>query len=218
MPKPNLLLIRALTAIAPVLMYTGEVSAQGTETADIQENRPVGTWTDYLPYHQTEELIHCGTYLDTGFWAVRTEHAVFTLDERTDVVERISTVRGMSGSQPTALAWDPTGEMLIVGQASGSIDFFSNTGNCATSNKATSSATSPSSAWKFLVRSTRTSSSPPPPLASLPSTCANSMFEIPGTWKANNHCGVAMGLWSTTVAISSGPTAVSLRPLSITPS
>ena len=80
MPKPNLLLILALTAIAPVLMYTGEVSAQGTETADIQENRPVGTWTDYLPYHQTEELVHCGTALDTGIWAVRTEHAVFTLD------------------------------------------------------------------------------------------------------------------------------------------
>ena len=119
----------ALTAIAAVLICTTGVHAQEMEAADVQENRPVGTWTDYLPYHQTEELVHCGTDLDTGFWAVRTEHAVFTLDERVDVVERISTVRGMSGSQPTALAWDPTGEMLIVGQASGSIDFFSNTGN-----------------------------------------------------------------------------------------
>ena len=129
MITPELLLNRALTALAATLMCIGGGFAQGTETVDIQENRPVGTWTDYLPYHQTEELIHCGTDLDTGIWAVRTEHAVFTLDERTDVVERISTVRGMSGSQPTALAWDPTGELLIVGQASGSIDFFSNTGN-----------------------------------------------------------------------------------------
>ena len=155
MPTPELLLNRARTALAAVLMCTGGVSAQGTETGDIQENRPVGTWTDYLPYHQTEELVHCGTDLDTGIWAVRTEHAVFTLDERTDVVERISTVRGMSGSQPTALAWDPAGELLIVGQASGSIDFFSNTGNWlyTRTSSATSSATSPSSAWNFSVRS-----------------------------------------------------------------
>ncbi len=129
MLTPEFLLNRALTTLTAVLMCISGGFAQGTETADIQENRPVGTWTDYLPYHQTEELVHCGTDLDTGLWAVRTEHAVFTLDERTDVVERISTVRGMSGSQPTALAWDPSGELLIVGQASGSIDFFSNTGN-----------------------------------------------------------------------------------------
>ena len=55
MLTPELLLNRALTALAAALMYIGGVSAQGTETADIQENRPVGTWTDYLPYHQTEE-------------------------------------------------------------------------------------------------------------------------------------------------------------------
>ena len=103
--------------------------AQDVEVAELQENRPVGSWTDYLPYHQTEELVHCGNPLDTGFWAVRTEHAVFTVDERNNAVERISTVQGMSGSQPTALAWDPVGELLIVGQASGSIDFFSNTGD-----------------------------------------------------------------------------------------
>ena len=129
MLTPEFLLNRSLAAIAVVLMCTGGMHAQSMEAMELQENRPIGTWTDYLPYHQTEELVHCGTPLDTGFWAVRTEHAVFTLDERTNVVERISTVRGMSGSQPTALAWDPTGEVLIVGQASGSIDFFSNTGD-----------------------------------------------------------------------------------------
>lgn len=129
MLTPEFLLNRSLAAIAVVLMCTGGMHAQSMEAMALQENRPIGTWTDYLPYHQTEELVHCGTPLDTGFWAVRTEHAVFTLDERTNVVERISTVQGMSGSQPTALAWDPTGEVLIVGQASGSIDFFSNTGD-----------------------------------------------------------------------------------------
>ena len=32
---------------------------QLSESVEVQENRPVGTWTDYLPYHQTEELVHC---------------------------------------------------------------------------------------------------------------------------------------------------------------
>lgn len=99
------------------------------ESSELQLDRPVGTWTDYLPYHQTEELVQCGTEADTGFWAVRTEHALFLVDERDQTVRRISTVQGLSGSQPTALAWDPQGEMLIVGHASGTIDFFSNTGD-----------------------------------------------------------------------------------------
>ena len=103
MLTPEFLLNRSLAAIAVALMCTCEMHAQSMEAMDLQENRPIGTWTDYLPYHQTEELVHCGTALDTGFWAVRTEHAVFTLDERTNVVERISTVRGMSGSQPLSL-------------------------------------------------------------------------------------------------------------------
>ncbi len=120
---------RAFIALTVALICTKGVLTQGSDTAEIQVNRPVGTWSDYLPYHQTEEVIHCGTELDTGFWAVRTEHAVFTMDERTGVIERISTVQGMSGSQPTALAWDINGEMLIVGQSSGSIDFFSNSGD-----------------------------------------------------------------------------------------
>ena len=81
-------------------------------------------------YHQTEELVHCGTPLDTGFWAVRTEHAVFTLDERTNVVERISTVRGMSGKPTHRIGVGPLpGEMLIVGKPPEALTSFSNTGD-----------------------------------------------------------------------------------------
>jgi hypothetical protein len=125
----SLLRRRIVCCISSATMLVCTGVAQDVELAELQENRPVGTWTDYLPYHQTEEVVHCGSELDTGFWAVRTEHAVFTVDERSNAVERISTVQGMSGSQPTALAWDPIGELLIVGQASGTIDFFSNTGD-----------------------------------------------------------------------------------------
>lgn len=102
-------------------------SQQG-ESAELQENRPVGSWTDYLPYHQTRELVHCANPLDSGFWAVRTDHAIFTVDERTGVIQRISTVQGLSGSQPTAMAWDSEREILLVGHAGGAVDFFSNTG------------------------------------------------------------------------------------------
>ena len=102
---------------------------QLSESVEVQENRPVGTWTDYLPYHQTEELVHCTSETGIDFWVVRTEHALFKVDESDNTVERISTVQGLSGSQPTSLAWDAKGEMLIVGHAGGTIDFFSNTGD-----------------------------------------------------------------------------------------
>ena len=105
----SLLRRRIVCCISSATMLVCTGVAQDVELAELQENRPVGTWTDYLPYHQTEEVVHCGNELDTGFWAVRTEHAVFTVDERSNAVERISTVQGMSGSQPTALAWDPIG-------------------------------------------------------------------------------------------------------------
>lgn len=104
----------------------GQTNAQ--EPSDWMENRPTQTWTDYLPYHQTQELTFCSVQNGSGFWAVRTDHAVFTCHEEEDLIQRISTVQGLSGSQPSALAWDASGEMLLIGNESGAIDFFSNTG------------------------------------------------------------------------------------------
>jgi len=118
------------SAVLLMMVALGELTGQSQiETGDIQDDRPIGTWTDYLPYHQAEELVHCGGPLDTGFWAVRTEHAIFLVDEQNQTVRRISTVQGLSGSQPTAMAWDKTGEILVVGHANGTLDFFSNTGD-----------------------------------------------------------------------------------------
>lgn len=123
-------MLRGLVFFACIGSAVLQLNAQQLiASEEMQENRPVGTWTDYLPYHQTEELVHCTSAADSGFWAVRTEHALFKVEEWQNTVERISTVHGLSGSQPTALAWDAKGEMLIVGHASGVIDFFSNTGD-----------------------------------------------------------------------------------------
>ena len=97
--------------------------------ASLQENRPTGSWFDYFPYDRTEELVHCqGVSSETSFWAVRTAQALFLYHESDNSLQRLTTVEGMSGSNPTAIAWDANSELLIVGYASGKLDLFSNTG------------------------------------------------------------------------------------------
>lgn len=99
------------------------------DVTNTQENRPTGSWADYLPYDQTEELTYCeSNSTGTAFWAVRTRQALFLFHEEDNSLQRLTTVEGMSGSNPTALAWDTEGEILIVGYASGKLDLFSNTG------------------------------------------------------------------------------------------
>ena len=113
--------------IQSFVVVFGQLAASGETTA--QENRPTGTWSDYFPYHQTQELVHCqSASSQTGFWAVRTDQALFLYHESDNSLQRLTTVEGMSGSNPTALAWDASGEILIVGYASGKLDLFSNTG------------------------------------------------------------------------------------------
>ena len=93
--------------------------------------RDVGSWTDHLPYGNAQETIFCGTSGapagEDGFWAVRSENAIF-LVLSDGSIQTISKVNGMSGSNPSALAWDAEGRMLIIGYASGVIDFFSDSG------------------------------------------------------------------------------------------
>jgi hypothetical protein len=108
-----------------------ELSAQSAlETSEVIF-RDVGTWTDLLPYSHTEETVYCGASDvpagDDGFWAVRAENGLFLVFSDGSL-QTISKVNGMSGSNPSALAWDAVGQMLVVGYASGVIDFFSNQG------------------------------------------------------------------------------------------
>ena len=129
MLTPEFLLNRSLAAIAVVLVCTGGMYAvKSMKQMELRKTDPSERGPTTSPTTKPRNYIGERRWI-LDFGPSEPEHAVFTLDERTNVVERISTVRGMSGSQPTALAWDPTGEMLIVGQASGSIDFFSNTGD-----------------------------------------------------------------------------------------
>lgn len=84
---------------------------------------PVGTWIDHLPYSNGLETVYCGEGGETGFWATRTEAAVFTyrMDDRT--VATWSTVNGLSSSSPTALLWDPETQLLLIGYADGTVDW-----------------------------------------------------------------------------------------------
>jgi hypothetical protein len=101
----------------------------GGESLNTQVNRPTGSWSDYYPYDQAQELVHCISRSNgTAFWAVRTDQALFLYHESDNSMQRLTTVEGMSGSNPTALAWDENGELLIIGYASGKLDLFSNTG------------------------------------------------------------------------------------------
>ena len=120
----TVLMALMLQGIAP--LYAQFSNGDVTNT---QENRPTGSWADYLPYDQTEELTYCeSNSTGTAFWAVRTRQALFLFHEEDNSLQRLTTVEGMSGSNPTALAWDTEGEILIVGYASGKLDLFSNTG------------------------------------------------------------------------------------------
>ena len=98
-----------------------------------QENSAIGNWNDYLPYDHALEIVFCGNTLATveldGFWAVRSEHAVFLVRPDENSVQRLSTVQGMSGSNPSALAWDYEGRILIIGYTDGALDFFSEEGH-----------------------------------------------------------------------------------------
>lgn len=85
---------------------------------------PVGTWTDYLPYSDALETVYCGEGGETGFWASRTAGAVFTYRMDDHTVHAWSKVSGLSGSNPTALGWDPELELLLVGYSNGLIDWL----------------------------------------------------------------------------------------------
>ena len=129
----NLRTLQNCTSLGLVLLLQSFVVVFGQlasgNATDPQENRPTGSWRDYFPYHRTEELVHCqGISPETSFWAVRTEQALFLYHESDNSLERLTTVEGMSGSNPTAIAWDANNEVLIVGYASGKLDLFSNTG------------------------------------------------------------------------------------------
>ena len=107
------------------------LSAQSPiETSDASY-RDVGTWSDHLPYSHAQETVYCGKTSapagTDGFWAVRAENALF-LVLSDGSIQTISKVNGMSGSNPSALAWDVESQMLVVGYASGIIDFFSDEG------------------------------------------------------------------------------------------
>ena len=115
--------LKHLAAIFMALMLQSFAPLYGQfssgEVANAQENRPTGSWADYLPYDQTEELTYCeSNSTGTAFWAVRTRQALFLFHEEDNSLQRLTTVEGMSGSNPTALAWDADGEILIVGYAS----------------------------------------------------------------------------------------------------
>lgn len=127
-------LYRNITLICIALATQGSSLVFGqfsnSVEADGQENRPTGSWSDYFPYHQTQELVHCQSESEgTAFWAVRTEQALFLYHENDNSLQRLTTVEGMSESNPTALAWDEDGEILMVGYASGKLDLFSNSGD-----------------------------------------------------------------------------------------
>jgi ligand-binding sensor domain-containing protein len=112
------------------LSGTELVAQSALETADVIY-RDIGTWSDHLPYSHAQEAVYCGKTStpvgNDGFWAVRVENALF-LVLPDGSIQTISKVNGMSGSNPSALAWDVQGQMLVVGYASGVIDFFSNEG------------------------------------------------------------------------------------------
>ena len=92
----------------------------------------MGTWSDFLPYGHTAEVIYCGKTDQAagtdGMWAVRAENSLFLVHQEDNSMQQISRVQGMSGSDPTAIAWDYEGRMLVVGYATGSLDFFSELG------------------------------------------------------------------------------------------
>ncbi|MGY8941029.1 MAG: type IX secretion system anionic LPS delivery protein PorZ [Flavobacteriales bacterium] len=114
------------------VLFGLDVLGQHVMSDTLQENRPVGTWSDFLPYGRTAEVIYCGKTAQAvgtdGMWAVRAENSLFLVHQEDNSMQQISRVQGMSGSDPTAIAWDYEGRMLVVGYATGSLDFFSELG------------------------------------------------------------------------------------------
>lgn len=95
-------------------------------TSWTQENRPVGTWKDLLPYEQVEEIA-----TGDGVVYARTEFAVFSVDPSSGKINRHSQVQGLSQSNPSAIAVTrptPDTQVLIVGFANGNIDLLTESG------------------------------------------------------------------------------------------
>ena len=91
-----------------------------------QENRPVGTWKDLLPYEQVLEVA-----AGDGVVYARTEFAVFSVDPESGKINRHSQVQGLSQSDPSAIAVaQPSIDMqvLIVGYANGNVDLLTDAG------------------------------------------------------------------------------------------
>ena len=95
--------------------------------AKTQGNRPIGTWKDFFPYSQVLQVAPA-----EGVVYAMTEYAVFSFYPETKELERHSIVKGLSESNPTAIAVAPIGtneeQVLIIGYANGNIDLMTDVG------------------------------------------------------------------------------------------
>lgn len=101
----------------------------GAVATSLSGQIPVGTWADHLPYDDAEEAVFCGRAGEAGFWVARTNSALFVhrLDDHT--TEAWSKVTGLTGSSPSALAWDEATQLLLVGYADGVVDWVAPDGS-----------------------------------------------------------------------------------------
>jgi hypothetical protein len=79
----------------------------------------IGTWRDHLPYQdcidlcKTEKLIYCAT-----------PYSIFSYDPNEDEMVRISKATLLTDIGITAIEYDPTSKLVIVGYENGNIDLL----------------------------------------------------------------------------------------------
>lgn len=102
---------KIVTAILPTLFMLNGIA----------QDKPLGSWTDHLPYSSGEVVAIGGgkIYCSTG-------SAIFYIDKNDNSVNRKSKVNGLSDVGINSLAYNEQSQTLVIGYTNGNIDLFKN--------------------------------------------------------------------------------------------
>ena len=86
-------------------------------------------WEDFYSYNNVKDFIK----VNSKIYAV-TDNAVFTFDENSQEITKLSSVHGLSGETTTSLYFSEAFQKLIIGYSTGLIEVVSDNGKITVAN------------------------------------------------------------------------------------
>jgi hypothetical protein len=93
-------------------------------TADVHaQNQPIGAWSEHLPFNRGRMLADAGSKIYCA-----TEDALFAYVKEDGSLERFTRLSGLHDFGISAVSYDKTNELLVIGYSTSNIDLLDNNG------------------------------------------------------------------------------------------